>query len=92
MVDLLESDKKKIEILKVLSNKKVYSYYSLSKALKTNYETIRKNCNFLELLNLIEVSRISKEESASGVASYRVRITKEGLRALENILKKKKIS
>ena len=85
MVELLESDRKKIEILKVLSNGKVYTYYNLSKVLKTNYETIKKNCNFLELLNLIEVNRISKEESASGVASYRVRITKEGLKVLKKI-------
>ena len=85
MVELLESDRKKIEILKVLSNGKVYTYYNLSKVLKTNYETIKKNCNFLELLNLIEVNRISKEESASGVASYRVRVTKEGLKVLKKI-------
>ena len=89
MVELLESDRKKIEILKVLSNGKVYTYYNLSKVLKTNYETIKKNCNFLELLNLIEVNRISKEESASGVASYRVRITRKGLSVLENIKENK---
>ncbi len=88
MLDLLTSDKKKIEILEVLSDKKVHTFYHLSKAVKTNFETVKKNCRFIELLNLIEISRISKKDSASGVASYRVRITDDGLEILKDIQKK----
>lgn len=80
MMDILVSDKKKIEILEALSDKKVHTFYHLSKAVGTNYETVKKNCRFLELLDLIEVDRISKADSASGVASYRVKITQEGLK------------
>lgn len=83
MVDILVSDKKKIEILEALSDKKVHTFYHLSKAVATNYETVKKNCRFLELLELIEVDRISKADSASGVASYKVKITPEGLRTLK---------
>ena len=79
MAELLESDRKKIEILRALSDGRVYSYYNLSKRIGTNYETVKKNCRFLELLNFIEVTKVGKEESASGKASYRVRITEKGL-------------
>lgn len=85
MTDFLVSDKKKIELLKVLSDEKVYTYYHLSKVIKTNYETIKKNCLFLELLNLVKIIKVDKEESASGVASYKVRITDEGLKVVNNI-------
>jgi hypothetical protein len=37
-------------------------------------------------LAFIEISRVDKEESASGVASYRVRITEDGLKAAKKIL------
>jgi hypothetical protein len=89
MVDLLKSDKKKIEILEVLSDGKVHTFYHLSKVVKTNFETIKKNCRFLELLDLVEIYRISKKDSASGVASYRIEITPEGLKTLKHILNKK---
>ncbi len=83
MKDILVSDEKKIEILEALSDKKVHTFYHLSKAVGTNYETVKKNCRFLELLDLIEVDRINKTDSASGVASYKVKITTEGLRTLK---------
>lgn len=83
MMDILVSDKKKIEILEALSDMKVHTFYHLSKAVGTNYETVKKNCRFLELLDLIEVDRISKADSASGVASYKVKITPEGLGTLK---------
>ncbi|RLI74181.1 hypothetical protein DRP04_14975 [Archaeoglobales archaeon] len=85
MKDLLASDRKKIDILKTLSDGRVYTYYHLSRILRTNYETVKKNCRFLELLDLVEVIKVDKEESASGVASYRVRITEQGLKAFEKI-------
>lgn len=89
MMDLLISDKKKIEILEVLSDGKVHTFYHLSKAVRTNYETVKKNCGFLELLDLVKINRVDKENSASGVASYRVKITQDGLRILKNILRSK---
>ncbi|RLI86707.1 MAG: hypothetical protein DRO98_05035 [Archaeoglobales archaeon] len=82
---MLASDRKKIDILKTLSDGRVYTYYHLSRILRTNYETVKKNCRFLELLDLVEVIKVDKEESASGVASYRVRITEQGLKAFEKI-------
>ena len=88
MLDLLTSDKKKIEILEVLSDGKVHTFYHLSKVVKTNFETIKKNCRFLELLSLVEINRVSKKDSASGVASYRVKITNDGSKILKDILKK----
>ena len=89
MRDLLVSDVKKIELLKALLDRKVHTYYRLSRIVGTNYDTVKKNCRFLELVNFVEISRIEKEESASGVASYRVRITEKGLEATKNILKAK---
>ena len=89
MKDLLISDVKKIEILRALSDGKVHTYYRLSRIVGTNYNTVKKNCRFLELLNFIEIGRTEKEESASGVASYRVQITERGIEAIKNILKAK---
>lgn len=83
MLYLLISDVKKIEILKALSDMKVHSFYHLSKAVGTNYETVKKNCKFLELLDFIEVDIISKSDSASGLASYKARITTDGLKTLK---------
>ena len=87
MRELLVSDVKKIELLNALIDGKVYTYYRLSRIVGTNYETVKKNCRFLELLAFVEISRVDKEESASGVASYRVRITEDGLKVAKKILK-----
>ncbi|MGB2729063.1 MAG: hypothetical protein WBD09_11475 [Halobacteriota archaeon] len=86
MRDLLVSDMKKIELLKALYDEKVHTYYRLSRIVGTNYETVKKNCRFLELLNFVEISRVEKEESASGVASYKVKITSEGKKAVNSLL------
>lgn len=88
MINLLISDKKKIELLEALLDKKVHTFYHLSKIIKTNYETVKKNCRFLELLDLVKIDNISKDDSASGVPSYKVRITEEGLKTLKLIVKK----
>ncbi|RLI78484.1 hypothetical protein DRP05_07180 [Archaeoglobales archaeon] len=85
MSELLKSDQKKIELLKILADGKVYTYYHLSKIAKTNYETVKKNLSFLELLNLVEVIKVDREESASGAASYRVKITEKGLEFVESL-------
>jgi hypothetical protein len=49
-----------------------------------------QNCRFLELLAFVEIRRVDKEESASGVASYRVRITEDGLKVAKKILRSMK--
>ncbi len=85
MKNLLISDRKKIQILETLSDLKVHTFYHVSKVTKTNYNTVKKNCRFLELLNLVEINILSKEDSASEVPSFRVRITQEGLKTAKNI-------
>ena len=85
MEDLLESDKIKLEILKILADRKFYSFYNLSKQLKTNFSTIKKNCKFLELLGLVEIQEIKKEETATGKPRYYVRITDRGLEIVEKL-------
>lgn len=75
---LVKSDLLKIEILKTISDGKRYTVYSLSKKLKTGYDTLLPNCYFLELLRLIEVIKVGKDESATGRAYYSIKITKRG--------------
>ncbi|KXA93222.1 hypothetical protein AKJ66_02525 [candidate division MSBL1 archaeon SCGC-AAA259E22] len=85
MNNLLVSGKKKIEILQVLKDGKVHSFYNLSKEVGTNFNTSKKNCNFLELLKLINIDKTTAEESASGKPRYRIKINKEGREFLESI-------
>lgn len=89
-MELNINDELKARVLKQLSDGKVYSFYLLSKAVGANNTTVKKNCNFLHLIGLIEVNKISAEESASGIPSYRIRITEKGLEARRNILNAKK--
>ncbi len=88
-INLLISDRKKIEILRALSNGKVHTYYHLSRQVRTNYDTIKMNCDFLELLGFVEVDRITKEQSASSKAHYAVRGTPLGMKWLENVQSKR---
>lgn len=88
-MELNINDELKARVLKQLSDGKVYSFYLLSKAVGSNNTTVKKNCNFLHLIGLIEINKISAEESASGIPSYRIRITEKGLEARRNILKAK---
>lgn len=61
------------------------SFYNLSQKVGPNFNTIKKNCNFLKLLGLIEIDRTPAEESASGKGHYEVKITKEGKDFLDSI-------
>jgi len=87
MNDLLISDVKKIGIIRALSDEKVHTYYHLSQVVGTNYETIRKNCRFLELLDFVRIDKVTKEDSASNRAHYAVKITDAGLKWIKNILR-----
>lgn len=79
------NDAIKIRILKQLSDKKVYSIYLLAKLVGANNTTVKKNCNFLHKVGLIEISKVTAEESASGMPSYRVKITQDGVRAVKRL-------
>lgn len=76
------NDAIKLRVLKQLSDRKVYSFYLLAKLVGANNTTVKKNCNFLHKIGLIEINKITAEESASGVPSYRVKITQAGLKAV----------
>ncbi len=78
-----KSDEIKIQILEVLNNGKAYTFSKLSGEVGTSYYTVTSNCEFLKLLNLIEVNVINKEESASGKGQSNIRITKKGKIFLE---------
>jgi hypothetical protein len=82
---LIKSDLVKLEILKTISDGKRYTMYSLSKKLKTGYDTLLPNCYFLELLKLIEVIKVGKDESATGRAYYSIKITKRGVELLKEL-------
>ena len=45
-MELNINDGLKIRVLKQLSDRKVYSFYLLSKAVGANNTTVKKNCNF----------------------------------------------
>ncbi|MFZ3058346.1 MAG: hypothetical protein WA102_01290 [Candidatus Methanoperedens sp.] len=79
------NDAIKLKALKQLSNGKVYSFYLLAKLVGANNTTVKKNCNFLHKIGLIEINKITAEESASGVPSYRVKITQDGLKAVKKL-------
>jgi len=76
----------KIRILKQLADRKVYSFYSLAKTVRANNTTVKRNCNFLNKVGLIEIDKLSVEESASGKPSYRVRISQTGLKVVRDLL------
>jgi len=79
VTEFLVSDQKKIEILEALADRKSHTYYNLAKHIKTNYETVKKNCKFLERLDLVEIKGVSKEESASNRPYYGIKITDKGM-------------
>ena len=89
-MELNINDGVKIRVLKQLSDGKVYSFYLLSKSVGANNTTVKKNCNFLYLIGLIEISEVSAEDSASGLPSYRIKITEEGQKAVQKILNTRK--
>lgn len=85
LMDLNINDEIKLRVLKQLRDEKVYSIYLLAKLIGANNTTVKKNCNFLHKIGLIEISKISAEESASGVPSYRVKISQDGLKAVKKL-------
>ncbi|MBU3967582.1 MAG: hypothetical protein KKG76_09440 [Euryarchaeota archaeon] len=82
-MELNINDEIKLRILKNLSDGRIYSFYMLAKEVEANNTTVKKNCNFLHEVGLIEINKVTAEESASGMPSYRVKITPEGLKAVK---------
>ncbi len=77
-MNLLKSDEVKLRILETIKDGKWYSFYSIQRKCNVNYSMLKKHITFLEILGLVEVVKISPEESSTGKGSYRVRITQEG--------------
>lgn len=84
---LLHSDSRKLEILEYISDGKWYSFYAVHAALRMNYVTTKRQLRFLELLGLVEVNLIPKEESATGKAVRKVRIAQNGRNLLDSLSK-----
>lgn len=84
-MELNVNDKLKIRVLKQLSDGKVYSFYSLAKAVGANNTTVTRNCHFLHKVGLLKIDKVSAKESASGVPSYRIKITGSGLKAVKGM-------
>ncbi len=85
-MELNINDNLKRKVLKQLIDGKVYSFYLLSKSVDANNTTVKKNRNFLYQIGLIEISEVTAEDSASGVPSYGIEITEDGLKAARKIL------
>ncbi len=79
MEKLLQCDELKIKILNILSNGKSYTFYALSKETGSSYDTLKPNCEFLELIGFIQITKISKEESASKTPYAAIKITEDGV-------------
>ncbi len=76
---LLQSDELKIKILNALSNGKSYTFYALSKETGSSYDTLKPNCEFLKLIGFVQITKISKEESASKTPYTAIKITEKGI-------------
>jgi predicted transcriptional regulator len=74
---LLKSDRIKIKILEILSDKDAHSTNELATKCRINAITVQKNCLFLIQLGLLETSL----DKVKKIRTYQ--ITPEGIRALE---------
>lgn len=80
------SDRKKMVILKALMDGKSHTYHALAKSLKTNYWTVRKNCNFLVMLSLVEGVRAGRGEASQKRRIGRLKITDKGAEFIRKYL------
>ena len=80
---LLDSDKIKIRILEVLNNSKTELSMNLlrKKVGLTNYNTLKRNCEFLVLINFVKIEKKSIENRTYNF----ITITEEGKNILKNI-------
>lgn len=82
---LRSSDDIRIRILKELRKSPVNSYFQLSGLVKTGFITIKNNAVALQKYRFIDIKKIPKNRSPSKKESFRLSITKEGLRFLSNV-------
>lgn len=78
--DFIVSDIHKINILKILGDGKYHTPSEMAIALRTNPDTIHRNCNFLELLGLIEIEVRRTKQKVTYIS-----ITEKGREELKNI-------
>lgn len=71
--------------MKYLLDEKWHSYYDIQISLGMNYNSLKKQLNFLETLNLVELTVVYPEESSSGRGSYKVKITENGVKWVREI-------
>lgn len=79
------NDEIRINILKILMKNPIDSYFKLAGLVKTGFRTVKSNCEALQKYKQIKIEKIPKEKSPSKKESFRISITKEGLRFIEKI-------
>ncbi|MBI4980678.1 hypothetical protein HZC30_03935 [Candidatus Woesearchaeota archaeon] len=80
----VKSDRIKINILNTLKETgKPFSYYQLTKCIKTTWNSLVPNCYFLSALDLIKIT----EGSSPGMKFKNIWITKKGVKALDKLTK-----
>jgi len=75
----LKADIVKIKLLYYLHDRKWHSNLDIQKKIGKRYESMRKQVNFLELMNVIKLKIISEKEFYSRKEVYRVKITRFGM-------------
>jgi len=92
IMDILESDKMKIKILKCLfKERQGVSLNGLKKKIgASNFKSVKRNCDFLELMNLISMQDVMKiERKRINPQNYRlILITDNGRKVIEKLTKK----
>ncbi len=86
---LRSSDEIRFKILEELRKSTINSFFQLTRLVGTSFITIKNNCLALEKYGFIEITKIDKDNSPSKKTSFKISITDEGLRFLENIKQKK---
>ncbi len=91
-MDLLESDKLKIRILRILSREKQgVSLNGLKKKINaTNFRSVKRNCDFLEVVGLISMESLMKiERKKINEQNYRlIKLTEAGKKIIDSVGKK----
>jgi predicted transcriptional regulator len=80
-MDLLESDRIKLRIIRELAKENSRSISGLAKALGVNYDSVRRSCTFLELIGIVEI--VAQGEGVT--ATRRVELTMAGSEAATRI-------
>ncbi len=79
------SDTIGVQILQSLSKQPANSLFQLARTLRTGFTTIRSNCLALERFGFVRIQPVSKDQSPSRRAAFRVFVTEEGRRFLRMV-------